>query len=232
MDLYTMPALQNDAAQGEIRHQFVNGLERDLASDNRLRNLAAINALVSDPGILGAAPQRTQLYRSGASLAVRFGLVSLTKKLMERDGADDVVITQLADLEFLRGDYAAVSVWADTYPDNASLALLAAESAIKQGDAVNLAAMEQRLVLDPETVLTLIEMDAATGRWMLSDRVYAAASKIDDPVQKQRAERVFAMRKAARELAAKPKNGLSMANVPSVLGTPISSSEQVTGGAH
>ena len=232
MDLYTMPALQNDAAQGEIRHQFVNGLERDLASDNRLRNLAAINALVSDPGILGAAPQRTQLYRSGASLAVRFGLVSLTKKLMERDGADDVVITQLADLEFLRGDYAAVSVWADTYPDNASLALLAAESAIKQGDAVNLAAMEQRLVLDPETVLTLIEMDAATGRWMLSDRVYSAASKIDDPVQKQRAERVFAMRKAARELAAKPRNGLSMANVPSVLGTPISSSEQVTGGAH
>jgi hypothetical protein len=77
MELAGMPALQNEsAAQKEIRRQFIKGLERDLASDNRLRNLAAINALVSDPGILETAPERTTLYRSGASLAVRFGLVS------------------------------------------------------------------------------------------------------------------------------------------------------------
>ena len=231
MDLAGMPALQNDEAQAEIRRQFVAGLSRDLGSDNRLRNLAAMNALVSDPGILDAAPERSELYHSGAALAVRFGLASLAKELMHREGADAGVVAQLADLEFLREDYAAVETWARTYPDNAHISLLAARSAIREGDAVSLREFEGRLTLDPDTVLTLIEQDAASGRWMVSDAVYDAASGLTDPRQKSRVERVIAMRQAARELAAGPKK-VAMNGVASILKRPDASPEQVTGGAH
>lgn len=232
MELAGMPALQNDAAQTEIRRQFVNGLERDLASDNRLRNLAAINALVSDPGILEVAPERTTLYRSGATLAVRFGLVSLTRVLMKREDADDAVIAELANLEFRRGDYDAVANWAQAYPKNAPLNLLAAESAIRKGDAAALRVYEQRIDLEPETVLALIELDAASNRWLVSDAIYDVAANLADPVQKQRSERVFAMRQAARDLSKPARARLAMSKVASVLGKPDPSSEQVTGGAH
>ena len=232
MELAGMPALQNEAAQKEIRRQFINGLDRDLSSDNRLRNLAAINALVSDPGILETAPERSSLYRSGASLAVRFGLVSLTRVLMKREEADDAVIAELANLEYRSGDYDAVANWAQAYPGNAPLNLLAAESAIRKGDAVGLRVYEQRLDLEPETVLTLVELDAASNCWLVADAIYDAAAGLTDPVQKQRAERVFAMREAARELARPAKSRLDMSKVASVLSKPVPTSEQVTGGAH
>nr|WP_321360589.1 hypothetical protein [uncultured Hyphomonas sp.] len=232
LDLAGMPALQNPAAQKEIRRQFIGGLERDLASDNRLRNLAAINALISDPGILDAAPERTQLYRSGASLAAHFGLVSLTRVLMQRDEGDDEVISELAGLEFRSGDFDAVINWAQAYPQNAPLNLLAAESAIRKGDATGLRVYEQRLDMEPETVLALIELDAASGRWLVSNSIYDAAARLTDPVQKQRAERVFAMRKGARDLAKPARSRVAMAKVASVLGKSDLSSEQVTGGAH
>jgi len=231
MDLATMPALQNDAAQAEIRRQFVNGLSRDLASDNRLRNLAALNALVSDPGILDAAPEKTEFYRSGAALAVRFGLASLTKELMRRDGADDAVAEQLADLEFQRGDYGSVATWARTYPHSAHMALLASMGAIREGDASTLKEFAERIDLDPESVLALIEQDAASGHWMVSTDFYMAAAGLTDSVQKQRAARVFAMRQAARELAAGPAK-IEMTKVASVLKRPEEQAGQVTGGAH
>ncbi|MGB2176638.1 MAG: hypothetical protein ACPH9E_01765 [Hyphomonas sp.] len=229
MELAGMPALQNESAQKEIRRQFIKGLERDLNSDNRLRNLAALNALVSDPGILETAPERTKLYRAGASLAVRFGLVSMTRVLMKQDEADDTVITELARLEFRAGDYDAVTNWAQAYPENAPLNLLAAQSAIRQGNPVGLRIYEGRLELEPEAVLSLIELDAATNRWMVSDEIYAAAAALSDPVLKQRADRVFAMRTSARELANPKKSKLAMGQVSSVLGPRL---EQVTGGTH
>ncbi len=229
MELAGMSALQNESAQKEIRRQFIKGLERDLNSDNRLRNLAALNALVSDPGILETAPERTKLYRAGASLAVRFGLVSMTRVLMKQDEADDAVITELARLEFRAGDYDAVTNWAQAYPENAPLNLLAAQSAIRQGNPVGLRIYEGRLELEPEAVLSLIELDAATNRWMVSDEIYAAAAALSDPVLKQRADRVFAMRTSARELANPKKSKLAMGQVSSVLGPRL---EQVTGGTH
>jgi hypothetical protein len=229
MELAGMPALQNESAQKEIRRQFIKGLERDLNSDNRLRNLAALNALVSDPGILETAPERTKLYRAGASLAVRFGLVSMTRVLMKQDEADDAVIAELARLEFRAGDYDAVTNWAQAYPENAPLNLLAAQSAIRQGNPVGLRIYEGRLELEPEAVLSLIELDAATNRWMVSDEIYAAAAALSDPVLKQRADRVFAMRTSARELANPKKSKLAMGEVSSVLGPRL---EQVTGGTH
>ncbi|WP_321490716.1 hypothetical protein [uncultured Hyphomonas sp.] len=232
MELSGMPALQNEAAQSEIRRQFINGLERDLASDNRLRNLAAIDALVSDRSILEEAPERSRLYRSGASLAVRFGLVSLTRVLMNREDADDAVIAELAGLEYRSGDFDAVSNWAQAYPNNGALNLLAAKSAIRKGDAVGLRVYEQRLALEAETILTLVELDAASNRWMVSETIYNAAAGLNDPVAKQRAERVFAMRQAARDLAKPARSRLAMAKVASVLNKPEPSSEQVTGGAH
>jgi hypothetical protein len=229
MELAGMPALQNEPAQKEIRRQFIKGLERDLTSDNRLRNLAALNALVSDPGMLASAPERTKLYRSGASLSVRFGLVSMTRVLMKQDETDDAVIAELARLEFRAGDYDAVTNWAQAYPENAPLNLLAAQSAIRQGNLVGLRIYEDRLEMEPEAVLSLIELDAATNRWIVSDEIYATAAALEDPLLRQRADRVFAMRSSARELAKPRKSKLAMGQVSSVLGQP---SEQVTGGAH
>ena len=231
MDLASMPALQNDAAQNEIRRQFVGGISRDLASDNRLRNLAAINALISDPGILTHAAERADLYRSGAALAVRFGLASLTRELIRKDGADDDVVTELAGLEFMREDYAAVATWARTYPDNPHIALFAAQGAIRQGDTASLKEFLEHLDREPETLLALIEQDAALGRWVVPDEIYVAAGRLTDAGQKQRAQRVSAMRRAAQDLAAGPKK-IAMTGVPGVLKRAEPSAEPVAGGAH
>lgn len=153
----------------------------------------------------------------------------MTRVLMKQDEADDAVIAELARLEFRAGDYDAVTNWAQAYPENAPLNLLAAQSAIRQGNPVGLRIYEGRLELEPEAVLSLIELDAATNRWMVSDEIYAAAAALSDPVLKQRADRVFAMRTSARELANPKKSKLAMGQVSSVLGPRL---EQVTGGTH
>lgn len=231
MELAGKPALQNERAQVEIRRQFVAGLQRDLASDNSLRNLAAINALASDTGILAAAPERADLYRAAATLAVRFGLVSIAKDLAEKDGIDANVIGELAELEFLRNDYQAVYAWARSYPDHASVNLLAARSAIRAGNESALAEFESHLRLDPETILTLIEEDASVGQWMVADQYYQIAATFGDDVLSQRVDRVLAMRRAARDIASGPRR-LAVADVSAVLKGAEVSPEQVTGGAH
>ena len=231
LELAGMPALQNDEAQAEIRRQLVSGLERDLASDNRLRNLAALNALVSDPGILERASEHETLYRSGAMLAVRFGLASLARDLVEKGGADDEVVEQLAELEFQRQEYSTIFAWAREYPDNPRIALLAAQGAIRRNNASALAEFEDHVEPDAETILILIEQDAAIGKWIVSDEIYKAAADLSEGPQKQRAERVLRMREVARKLA-DPGNKMTMASVPSVLKVPEGPAEPVTGGTH
>ena len=230
MDLSAMPALQNAAAQSEIRRQFVAGLGRDLASDNRLRNLAAMNALVSDPGILKTASERSELYRSGARLAVRFGLASLARELAEKDGSDDDIAEQLASLEFLRQDYHAVYAWARNYPEKPAINLMAARGAVQSGDAGALKEFESHLSLDPDSILTLIEQDAASGQWIVSGEIYRLAGELTDAGHRQRAERVLAMRRSARSLA-DGREKMAMARVPDVLKQTDPSPEQVSGGA-
>jgi len=231
MELAVMPALQNEDAQAEIRRQLVAGLERDLASDNRLRNLAALNALVSDRGILDPVDAHEELYRSGAMLAVRFGLGALARDLVEKGGADDHVAEELAGLEFQRQEYSAVFEWARQYPDNPGIALLAAQGAIRKNNVSALAEFEPHTGRDAGTILTLIEQDAAAGYWIVSDDIYKAAAALTDGAQKQRTERVLAMRATAQRLAA-PERKLTMAGVPAVLKSPGTSAGQVTGGTH
>jgi hypothetical protein len=231
MELAMMPKLQNEEAQREIRRQFLAGIQRDLASDNSLRNLAAINALASEQGILDAAPEREDVYRSGATVAVRFGLASIARGLADKGGADTDVIEQLASLEFLGQDYQAVYTWARTYPESAAVNLLAARAAIREGNDFALTEFDSHLELSPEAVVTLIEEDAASGHWMVADEVYRAANALDDSVLKQRAERVFAMRRNAWDLAAGPKK-VAMTSIPAVLKRTDARPEQVTGGAH
>ena len=230
IELASMPALQDEKAQGEIRRHFIDGLQRDLHSDNSLRNLAALNALAAGEGILAEAPERAKLYHMAASMSVRFGLVSVAREMVDRAGRDDAVITELTRLEFMRRDYHSVYAWARSYPDIAPVNLLAARGAIRQGDLTSFEEFESGLEFTPETILILMEEDASAGHWIVSDDIYQQALTFQDNVQSQRAERVFSMRRAAKAIETAPPKA-SIASVRSLLSGQETDSRQVMGGA-
>ncbi|MFN3401984.1 MAG: hypothetical protein ACK4Z4_16715, partial [Ferrovibrio sp.] len=81
LDMAARANLQSVAAQDEIRRHFVAGLERDLAGTDPLRNLAAIEALVREDGLLDGAEARGDLYEAAVLKSVRLGFGALADTL-------------------------------------------------------------------------------------------------------------------------------------------------------
>jgi hypothetical protein len=105
---------------------------------------------------------------------------------------------------------------AQGYPDNQPMNLLAALSAIEQHAPEQLAVFEARLDLEPETILSLIEQDAAIGRWMVSERVYQAAGILTDDAHRMRVDRVINLKHIGRGVAP-PAPAFTMADLPATL---------------
>jgi hypothetical protein len=90
-------------------------------------------------------------------------------------------------------------------PSSLQIGLVAALSSIEANDPAQLQSYASRLELNPETILVLIEQDAASGRWIVPQNVYDAAGHISDPAFKPRADRVLALKTAAAGDAAAPE---------------------------
>ena len=212
MELAQMPALQNPAAQAEVKRQLVSSLKRDLSGEDRLRNLAAISAMASDSKLLDDHPGKDQLVKMATEQAVHFGFGSMASALVGKSETKGSASQEVATLAFRRHDYASVYTLADEFPRDEGIAVLAAKSAIMEQNQPLLIKFENRMPLKPESLLALIEQDAVSGHWIVSDRIYAAADQLTGADHKQRVERVSALKRAALNLPS-PTAPMTMARV-------------------
>jgi len=228
MKLAELPSMQSPEARAELSNHLAASLKQDLASDESLRNLAAIEALIKDPGLLDAAPERSALYETATVVAVRLGFGSLGDALANKAEGGEGVAEQRAVLAYRQKHLDEVFILAARYPANQKITLIAARAAIDAQDKAKLSVYESRLALEPETVLALIEQDAVAAHWVVSDKVFQAASKLTDDDQKNRVDRVLRLKQANLPVAS---GRLNMSSIPGKLDRSRQSLEQMTGGA-
>lgn len=229
MKLADLPSMQTPEARAELTRHLAASLKRDLASDDSLHNLAAIEALIKDPGLLDASPDRAELYETATALSVRLGFGSLGDALAEKAEAGEGVAEQRAVLAYRQKQTDELFTLAARFPENQKITLIASMAAIDKKDTAKLPVYESRLKLEPDTILALIEQDAATGNWIVSGKVYSAASALTDAEQKRRVERVLRLKQAgATQVTATRVN---MSSVPAKLERTRQSLEQMSGGA-
>jgi len=231
MDLARMPALQNPAAQAEVKRQLVASLQRDLRSDDPLRNLAAISALASESELLAGHASKDQLIKTAMEQAVHFGLGSIAGALAGQSKTKGNATVQVAALAFRRHDYKSVYALANENPRDEAITLLAAKSAIAEQDKPLLATFESRLSLKPDTILALIEQDAVSGHWVVSDQIYAAANQLTGAEHSQRVARVKVLKRAVFD-SPLPRAPITMAHVRETLGAVASASAPASGGSN
>lgn len=207
MRLAELPSMQSAAARDELTRHLAASLQTDLASEESLRNLAAIEALIKDPGILDAAPDREALYEKATVVAVRLGFGSLGDALAVKAKGGEGVAAQRAVLAYRQKNYQELFDLAVGYPANQQINRLAAMAAIDTQDRAKLALFEKRLSLEPDTILALIEQDASTGHWLVPDRFFQAALKLSDDDQRWRVDRVMRL----KHLPAQPIPGARLA---------------------
>ena len=229
MKLAGMPALQNPEAQAEVRRQLVSSLDRDLGDDDPLRNLAAISALAGESGLLDNEPSRERLFKTATERAIHFGFGAIASDLSAKIATDEAVSLQIATLAFRRQDYEEVYALADGHPRDSLINVLAAKSAIKEQNQALLNKIESRLSLQPDSILALIEQDAVSGHWIVSDRIYDAADQLTGVDHEQRVARVASLKRAAQG-DAMPTGPMSMARVSDLLkSTPLASAPSSRG---
>ncbi|WP_291205212.1 hypothetical protein [Hyphomonas sp.] len=229
LKLAELPSMQSPEARAELTNHLAASLKRDLASDESLHNLAAIEALIKDPGLLDAAPERAALYETATVVAVRLGFGSLGDALANKAEGGEGVAEQRAVLAYRQKQVDEVFTLAARYPANQKITLIAARAAIDAQDKAKLSVYESRLTLAPETVLALIEQDAEAARWIVSEKIFQAAAKLTDKDQKSRVDRVLRLKQASPPAAAPGR--VNMSSIPGKLDRSRQSLEQMTGGA-
>lgn len=231
MELARMPALQNPAAQAEVRRQLVASLRRDLSSDDPLRNLAAINALSSESGTLDDYSSKDELIRQATEQAVHFGFGSIANAFVGNSEITGSSAALVAALAFRQGDHGSVYTMADERPLDEAISLLAAKSAIVEQDRTRLSKFEGRLAPNPEIILALIEQDAVSGHWIVSDQIYAVANQLTGTEHTQRVARVEILKRAA---LGKPSSRppMTMARVREALGAASMASAPASRGSN
>lgn len=231
LDMAGRENMQSETVQDEIRAHFVSGLQRDLESTDPLANLAAIEALSVEARILDHHEQRTTLYEKATLKAVRLGFASLADELSQKAQPGESVAEQRATLAYRMKDYPAVFQLADANPANPQIGLVAALSAIDANNTDEVQKFTSRLTLDDATILTLIEQDAASNRWIVPGNVYQVAGTIEDADKKARVARVLSLKQAASGDMATPAPA-SMAGIPDRLMSARAALESLEGEAN
>jgi len=85
--------------------------------------------------------------------------------------------------------------------------------------------------LKPDTILALIEQDAVSGHWVVSDQIYAAANQLTGAEHSQRVARVKVLKRAVFD-SPLPRAPITMAHVRETLGAVASASAPASGGSN
>lgn len=226
MKLAELPSMQSEEARSVLRRHLSSSLLRDLASDDSLRNLAAIEALMEDKGLLDSVPERAALFENATVLAVRLGFGSLGDALAQKAEGGEGVAEQRAVLAYRQKSLPEVFDLAARYPANQKITLIAARAAIDGRDRAKLSVYEARLRMEPDTILALIEQDAASATWLVSDKVFRAASALTDEGHKVRVDRVLRLKEAGPAPA--PEGRMLMSSIPGKLSRARDSLDQLS----
>ncbi|MFN4102233.1 MAG: hypothetical protein ACK4GT_20930, partial [Pararhodobacter sp.] len=216
LDMAARANLQSAAAQDEIRRHFVAGLERDLAGTDPLRNLAAIEALVREDGLLDGAEARGDLYEAAVLKSVRLGFGALADTLARKANPGAEAAEHRAVLAYHRGEADALQTKATDYPGNLTIVRMAALNALNAGDKPRLAELSAGLMGDPASLIALIEEDAALGTWIVPEMVYSSASALTGEEDRRRVRRVMDLRRVAGGLPAAPER-VTITGMPETL---------------
>jgi hypothetical protein len=209
MRLAGLPSMQSDEARNMLTRHLVTSLQSDLDGDNSLRALAAIEAMIKDEGILDAVPERDALFESATLVAVRLGFASLGDALAVKAEGGEGAAEKRALLAYRKKNYQEIYDLARLHISSQRVNLIAALAAIDTQDGKRLAAFESRLELEPETILALIEQDATTSHWLVSDRVYQAARKLGSEDHKLRVDRVMRLKRLPADPVANTRVAMS-----------------------
>lgn len=219
IDLATLTAVQDSFAQSQIQQTIESTLERDLGSEDPMRSLAAMRLLESQPELVETNSQAPFLLGIAADQAARLGLNSLAQKMYEGSDSDLQLTLKIAELAFHHRDYAMVYAMAEQQPDNTALNVIAASSAINDQNPLMVDMFARRVISDSEAVLSLVEEDALSGRWILPISFYNVARRLDDPTAQTRFERIMSIKASARDVVAK---NMTLSSVGTVLHRPVS----------
>lgn len=209
LQLASMPATQRPEAHDRIVSHFVSLAEDGLSSADTLENLEAMDALLAGADLLSEHDELDNLYTDASQLALKLGFQNLAATFASRSSDPEELVEARASLAFRMADHDALKSFTDLYPENAEITLLAALSAVRSGDEALLAAVEPRLRRDARTVVSLIEMDAASGRWIVPEYIYGTARALGDEEHKARVERVELLRSQLGAPQPSPEYGVA-----------------------
>ena len=168
-----------------------------------------MDALLAAADLLSEHDELDNLYTNASQLALKLGFQNLAATFASRSSDPEELVEARASLAFRMADHDALKSFTDLYPENAEITLLAALSAVRSGDEALLAAVEPRLRRDARTVVSLIEMDAASGRWIVPEYIYGTARALGDEEHKARVERVELLRSQLGAPQPSPEYGVA-----------------------
>lgn len=194
LQLASMPATQRPEAHDRIVSHFVSLAEDGLSSPDTLDNLEAMDALLAGADMLSERGEKDNLYSDASQLALRLGFQNLAATFASRTSDPEDLVEARASLAFRMADHDALKSFTILYPQNAEISFLAALSAVRSGDEALLSGLEPRLRRDARTVVSLIEMDAASGRWIVPEYIYGTARTLGNETYQARVKRVELLR--------------------------------------
>ena len=198
-----LPALQDDNTRLYLSEQLVKRLKADFAGADPLANVAAMSAAMLNRSLLTDHPERDGVMDSAAKVSASLGLGNVTAILSQDIKGSEGLALHRAALAYRMFDHNALKSLSKTQPGNPQIMRLAAMSAIMTRDAKWLEGIPSKLVLDDETIIELIECDAAYGNWVLPESIYSAAAKVTHEDYQPRVAAVLALKARSAPLQRK-----------------------------
>ena len=194
LQLAGMEATQTPEAQARVSAHFADLASHGLSSPDLYDNLEAMDALLRGASLLEGREGGEQLFADSARLAIDLGWQNLATTFASQTSAPEDLAEARASLAYRTLDHDTVKLIAAEYPQNPHITRLAALSAVRAGDGPLMLRVAVRFDPDPETLLDMVELDAASRAWILPERFYTAAASIDDEAARKRVRRVTRLR--------------------------------------
>ena len=194
-----------------LSEQFESRLRKDLMKTGETANLTAIGALVENDALLRERPESGDIFMAASAGSATLGLKSLSDFLGAGMQTSDDQISAQAALAFRMADFDTLHQLSRTAQDNPDVSRLATMSAIMLQDKAWLQQAGAHVPLDTETLVALIECDAAGGNWLLPSTIYSAVERVDEPEYRGRIELILAMRARAKGAG---KREIQLSSVP------------------
>ena len=194
LQLAGLPATQTPEARARVTAHFAALADDGLSSPDLYDNLEAMDALLRGASLLAGREEGEELFADAARLAIDLGWQTLATTFAARVSDPEELAEARASLAYRTLDHETVKTLAAEYPKSPHINRLAALSAVRAGDGPLMLRVAARFDPDPETLLDMVELDAASRAWILPQRFYTAAESLEGEAARKRVSRVNTLR--------------------------------------